>query len=142
MCWDGELKISCNASAGAVARRFCSDSLEQALGGSHHAHEFSFSMALVVSELTTNAVRADCSHAVLNVEVHRSYLRIAVEDDGDGMPRVQHPRPNERHGRGLQIVERVSRDWGVVTTATGKRVWVDLSVPGELTTGLACTQPG
>ena len=60
---------------------------------------------LVVSELTTNAVKAGCTAVSITVEVHRDHLRIAAHDDGPGVPRPGTARrPDDRGGRGLPIV--------------------------------------
>jgi hypothetical protein len=78
-------------------------------------------------------------HADAMIDLHRQRVRIGVTDDGAGLPQVQHPRANEGHGRGLQIVERLSLAWGVSPAPSGKLVWADLAVPAELTTGLRCS---
>jgi hypothetical protein len=93
---------------------------------------------LVASELVANAISADPTGAVLTIDVHRSHLRIAVEDAGVGEPQVQHPSSRQAHGRGVQIVERLSRDWGVTPTRAGKQVWADLPLPRHLTDHISC----
>ncbi|MFF8958358.1 ATP-binding protein [Streptomyces sp. NPDC014894] len=82
---------------------------------------------LLVSELVTNA----CLHAggptslVLRHDPER--LRIEVSDPSPEPPR---PRPRDvalPGGHGLIVLERLSREWGVVPTETGKVVWADVA---------------
>jgi two-component sensor histidine kinase len=78
-------------------------------------------VALVFSELVTNAV----IHAggALNITVSRDgpRVRIAVHDNGSGWPYLKHGAAIG--GRGLHIVAELSERWGAEPTATGKVVW-------------------
>lgn len=141
MCWQGELMLPCDAAAVATARRFCSHRLSQVIGEGSAAQDSIDDTVLVTSELVTNALNAGCAHTAVAIDVHRTHMRISVEDDAQGLPQVQHPSATQGHGRGLQIVERLSQAWGVSPTPTGKRVWADLVLPAQLTTDLTCAQP-
>jgi anti-sigma regulatory factor (Ser/Thr protein kinase) len=125
----------------ASARRFCLHRLTQVIGDGVAAQNSIDDAVLVTSELVTNALHAGCGHVVIAVDVHRSHVGISVEDDGHGLPQLQHPTETEGHGRGLQIVEQLSRAWGVSPRPIGKTVWADLALPTQLTTYLSCTQP-
>jgi anti-sigma regulatory factor (Ser/Thr protein kinase) len=138
MCWHSELSLLCDAVAVARARQFCAHWLRQVVGTSDEAQDYIDDTVLVTSELVSNAVNAGCTHTVVAIDVHRSHLRLSVADDGEGEPQVQHPPPSERHGRGLQIVQRLSQDWGVTPTAAGKQVWAELRLPVRLTGTLSC----
>jgi len=84
--------------------------------------------ALVTTELATNAVlHADTGFSVLLVEGDGA-VRIAVCDAVPLDPSRLVVRPR----RGLGLVARVSRDWGVEVTANGKTVWaeIDTMCPG------------
>ncbi|WP_084219765.1 SpoIIE family protein phosphatase [Spirillospora albida] len=86
--------------------------------------------ALVVSELVTNAI----AHAGGRVRVRLvrdGSLVCEVFDTADGRPRM---RPDDaaamaESGRGLHVVRRLSRRWGVRRTADGKVVWCELDLP-------------
>lgn len=81
---------------------------------------------LMISELASNCVR----HAQTDFEVRISAMeevRIEVRDSGSGSPRVLSPTAREPTGRGLRIVEAMSRRWGVITQPTGKTVWFTLA---------------
>jgi sigma-B regulation protein RsbU (phosphoserine phosphatase) len=85
-------------------------------------------LQLVVSELVTNALRAACASVTVTLSTDGRSVRLGVEDDAGGMPKVQRPGITETHGRGLLIVAAVSDDWGVTPTAAGKQVWTEFVV--------------
>lgn len=94
---------------------------------------------LVVSELVTNAVMASNElagtrfpRAVSGVPPVRFWLAcdrrkvlIEVWDAGTDLPVCQDLQPEAEGGRGLQLVEAVSADWGSYVSAgcIGKMVW-------------------
>jgi hypothetical protein len=92
---------------------------------------------LLASELVTNSVqayersplRADRA-AVPVVRLwlvsDRLSLVIHVWDACDEMPVRQDAGPDEIGGRGLLLVETLSREWGAYREAGGKVVWVAL----------------
>jgi anti-sigma regulatory factor (Ser/Thr protein kinase) len=84
---------------------------------------------LLVSELVTNAIRA--SRGLLEPTVRlwlvsdRSTLVIRVWDGSGEMPAVcQDVGPDSDCGRGLLLVEALSKDWGTYHRGRGKVVWV------------------
>ncbi len=84
---------------------------------------------LVVSELVTNSLRADCHSLSVDLVQADTTVRVGVRDDAAGMPTIQHPGVTETHGRGLLIVAAVSDDWGVLPVDDGKEVWAEFAVP-------------
>lgn len=81
---------------------------------------------LVVSELATNAVRHASSAFRLSVRQDGPGLRVAVEDADVRSPREQKPGPDERGGRGVGIVGKLSTRWGYEVREAGKVVWAEL----------------
>jgi anti-sigma regulatory factor (Ser/Thr protein kinase) len=140
MCWQVEFSLPCDGAAVASARGFSSHRLSEVLGDGLDAQDCIDDAILVTSELVSNAIQADCGHTVVRISVHRTHVRIGVEDDGHGQPQVLHPSATEDHGRGLLIVEQLSQEWGVSATPTGKQVWADLGIPWRLTAALACSE--
>ena len=88
---------------------------------------------LLVTEVVTNAVL----HAHTDVAVH-----VAVEGQGllvqvdDGSPAAPHRREHDEEavfGRGLELVEHLADEYGVLANGGGKTVWFTLggaAVPG------------
>ncbi|MFN2607299.1 MAG: SpoIIE family protein phosphatase [Acidimicrobiales bacterium] len=103
-----------------LARLLLSWRLDHLVGGD---------LELLASEVATNAVL----HAESTFTVIVRYLGAVVRVEvGDASPELPVPRPAREdalHGRGLQIMDRLVTDWGVVPTRAGKRVWFEVAVP-------------
>jgi anti-sigma regulatory factor (Ser/Thr protein kinase) len=90
--------------------------------------------ALVVSELISNALRhaRPLPGASLQVAwaVDDGVVEVAVSDGGaPTRPRQAHASVSSLGGRGLDIVEYLSRRWGVRSDAAGLTVWAILAAP-------------
>jgi anti-sigma regulatory factor (Ser/Thr protein kinase) len=88
-------------------------------------------VALMVSELATNAVIHADTEFDLWIDRTAALVRVEVSDSGGGVAAAHHPAPTEFHGRGLLLVEALADRWGVVRASAGlgKTVWfaVDLA---------------
>jgi anti-sigma regulatory factor (Ser/Thr protein kinase) len=78
---------------------------------------------LVVTELVANAVRHAGHGLAVSASLRDGQLRISVADDDPVLPRPGAAGPTDEHGRGLLMVETISRDWGAMRLTTGKVVW-------------------
>jgi len=87
-------------------------------------------VALMVSELATNAIRHGGTDFEMRIKRTNDELSVEIEDSGDGAPVVRHARPRDASGRGLHIVEALSDAWGVrnANRGAGKTVWFTLSL--------------
>jgi len=79
--------------------------------------ELSYDLALLASELVTNAIlhgpRPACDY-VIEVTLWRAdgYLWLAVSDAGDDtIPELPTPCPDDPGGRGLLIVQTLADEW-------------------------------
>lgn len=81
---------------------------------------------LLVSEVVTNAVEHGTSGGTVEIVALPAGLRVAVTDRSEGEPAVRHPSAEEPTGRGLSIVDQLSRWWGVERNAVGKTVWFEV----------------
>jgi anti-sigma regulatory factor (Ser/Thr protein kinase) len=92
-------------------------------------------IAVMVSELAANAVRHTGSHFTVAVERSSERIRVEVVDSGPGDPVVRAPYPEEPSGRGLQIVQALSAEWGVIPAGDGpgKTVW--FAIPVDASSG-------
>jgi serine phosphatase RsbU (regulator of sigma subunit)/anti-sigma regulatory factor (Ser/Thr protein kinase) len=105
------------------ARSYATDALDGA------PVEVVETVALLVSELATNSVRHAAAGFTLGIDRRPDRIRVAVSDAGPGDPQVRTPEPVEPSGRGLQIVEALSDDWGCTRApdGTGKTVWFEIA---------------
>jgi anti-sigma regulatory factor (Ser/Thr protein kinase) len=85
---------------------------------------------LVVSELTTNALLHAGTAFELAVEADGAsgVVHVAVTDASTARPVVRtDPAPHATSGRGMWLIERLCRRWGVERHAGGKRVWCEVA---------------
>jgi hypothetical protein len=84
---------------------------------------------LVVSELAGNAVRHAGGGFSVALERDAGGVRVIVQDSHSAMPRLQHSVPvGATGGRGMLLVDTLSRDWGVDRCGSGKTVWAHLAI--------------
>jgi anti-sigma regulatory factor (Ser/Thr protein kinase) len=124
---------SLRVAGGDAAPRAAREAVVSVLDGQVGAQLLSDAQ-LIVSELVTNSV----VHAqmgpddAIDVDLGLSgdRLRIAVADDGAvTLPHAVDPDIDRASGRGLLLVERLSRAWGVIRERSGRtRVWCELLV--------------
>ena len=101
-----------------AARRFALDSLSGSSASLLEAVE------LMVSELATNCIRHERTSFHITILGTSREIRVEVTDSGTGTPAMRSPGPDEPSGRGLQIVDMLSANWGVQPERpSGKTVW-------------------
>jgi len=96
-------------------------------------------LALLTSEVVTNAVRADAGEVIATFRPgsHGNALRVEVHDNGGGWPVLRCPGPlDERGGRGLMIVDALADDWGSATDDGGTTVWFEMQADSTPARGL------
>jgi anti-sigma regulatory factor (Ser/Thr protein kinase) len=128
----GVLLLPYTASSVGVARRRLISDLTEA--GVYEAT--ACDAGLVLSELISNALRhaTPLPGAAVRVSwlVHADSVEVAVSDGGGPtVPAVGNPGGSAIGGRGLGIVDRLSRQWGVRTAPDGARettVWAQLAL--------------
>ena len=109
-----------SVSTPALARAFAMDAMElAAVPASADA------VALVVSELVTNAVVHGRGDVTLDVVLAPDLVRVEVTD-ADPLMSPARPVTEGDTGRGLLLVSRVAQRWGVRRQSTGKVVWADV----------------
>jgi PAS domain S-box-containing protein len=81
---------------------------------------------LLVSEVTSNALRHAGSPFTVILRYDGARVRVEVGDGSRALPQPRRPGPEEIGGRGLVLVEALAADWGVRPTLEGKRVWFEL----------------
>jgi anti-sigma regulatory factor (Ser/Thr protein kinase) len=103
-----------------AARHFVSDVMRER-GFSQEARD---EAELVATELAANAVLHAQSPFSVSLQAGSEVVRLAVQDSvpSDRTLLVVRPR------RGLGLVSRIAREWGVDVTANGKTVWAEIVV--------------
>ena len=84
-------------------------------------------VALVVSELVTNAVLHGAGDITLHLTVEQSTVHVEVIDADPVTPEAVEIAPDAESGRGLLLVSKVAKRWGVEPAGTGKVVWAELA---------------
>jgi anti-sigma regulatory factor (Ser/Thr protein kinase) len=107
-------------SAVAVARDMVTETLR---GWGLHDHDWLDVVALIVTELVSNAVRHTDGPAVLDLHTN-GQLTLTVTDSSPVHPRRH--EPGDHGGRGLLIVDALCVRWGSRDHPTGKQVWAEL----------------
>jgi anti-sigma regulatory factor (Ser/Thr protein kinase) len=112
---------------GAVraAREFVVD----AAGGGDD--DLTATLALVTSELASNAVLHARTPFVVRVRSSSESVRIAVFDHDGALPTPREDGLGGVTGRGLAIVGSLASEWGVEQEGAGKWVWADVIRSGH-----------
>jgi signal transduction histidine kinase len=106
--------------APAAARHFVLSGLREPLASTQPA--LCDDMALIVSELVTNSVRARARVVDVELRVEDDRVEVRVTDDAAGWPTPQPADIESVDGRGLEIVDQLADSWHTVARQPGKSV--------------------
>lgn len=108
-----------------------------AVSGARHfatatAHEWGLApmvdvLALLVSEVVTNAVLHTDSAGVLRLSELDAGVRVDVADESTTRPTLGTVDLAAGSGRGLHLVDKLADAWGIDLREDGKVVWFELS---------------
>ena len=96
---------------------------------------------LIASELVTNAVRHARTPLTMSVSRCGRRLRVGVRDHDSTPPTPRVVGSDDASGRGMQVVEALCEDWGVLSAAGGKVVWAILPAQPDQMSAAADTPP-
>lgn len=116
------VRLRGHLGAPAEARRFVLGGLRKRLGRATRPDVED--VVLVVSELVTNAVRAEAAVIDLSLVVEDERVQVEISDDAEGWPRMRRADPEDLSGRGLAIVDQLADRWDTTQLRRGKRVTV------------------
>ncbi|MGK5681662.1 ATP-binding protein [Actinoplanes sp. URMC 104] len=105
---------------GTTAARTAARTVLQAWG--FRDADWLYDATVVVSELVANAVRHGGGILALTLHAVRGRVTVIAADCTGAPPRRR--RGDQTGGRGLAIIETLSRAWGVQPYGRGKCVWV------------------
>lgn len=117
--WFHETRLSAAPESASLARAFVSRHLVE-----HRLSHLVEPVRLVASELATNSLtHARTAFTIALSETPETVLLSVRDEDGSVLVRSRH-RLMDPGGRGLQIVEALSLEWGVDNDYNGsKTVW-------------------
>jgi anti-sigma regulatory factor (Ser/Thr protein kinase) len=123
--WSEEVKLPVLPASASRARDFV-----RRLLTTHGMTELNDDVALVVSELATNAIVHAQTPFTVSLEVSAHTLLLTVADRSPADPVLVAARAFDPGGRGLTIVALLSRDWGAYPHPDGgKSVWAEFDLP-------------
>jgi anti-sigma regulatory factor (Ser/Thr protein kinase)/anti-anti-sigma regulatory factor len=94
-----------------------------------HLEPLGDELALVVSELVTNAVRHAEPPVRLEIQADDDKVTVVVADGSPGRPVPSAAPLDAEGGRGLAMIDLLAADTGVRPSPPGKTVWAALSRP-------------
>jgi hypothetical protein len=125
-----EMQLPCDLASARLVRRV----VEQT------CHEWGITETImdavvVASELTDNMVYHARSDGWLRLDLRNSTLTVAVADADPRPPQLRVPGLRAAGGRGLVLVDKLSRNWGTASRLPdGKVVWAVLTVASRTRT--------
>lgn len=84
-------------------------------------------LALLVSEVATNALIHGAGEVRVRVIDRGVRLRVEVSDESSTLPTVRAFTGTTEGGRGLALVEALAEAWGAEPAPGGKTVWFELA---------------
>jgi anti-sigma regulatory factor (Ser/Thr protein kinase) len=86
-------------------------------------------VALLVSELATNAVLHARSEFEVSLTAEPDRVRVEVSDGNSRVPSLAAVPVDAYSGRGLLLVQQLAQAWGVETAArVGKTIWFEVAL--------------
>jgi hypothetical protein len=114
--------FACRRDSPGAARHFVSAALEEwGLSG-----DLLYDAALIVTELTSNALLHARSESTVTVALTGTALCLSVQDHSAVLPTRRPAGELDRSGRGLGMVAAISGRWGADLVDEGKVVWAEL----------------
>ncbi len=118
--WTRDITLASQATSAAQARRFVRQHLD-----ANHLEALVDDVELVASELATNTMQHAGTPFHLTLQAFDRTLRLTVSDGSRSEPVRLMAGTLDIGGRGLEIVDLLSRDWGFLEDGGGKSVWVE-----------------
>ena len=122
-----QVQLPCDLASARLARRLAAQTCHE-----WGVPAMATDAVVVASELTDNMVYHARSDGWLRLELRSNKLTVAVADMDPRPPRLRVPGLRAAGGRGLVLVDKLSRTWGTASRLPeGKVVWAVLTVPSR-----------
>ena len=132
--WAHHIQLPAHPTSASRARGFVGQHLVE-----HDLSHLADDLQLVVTELATNALRHALTPFTVTLEAFAHIVLLGVQDGSPHAPVMRACVPRDTSGRGINIVELLSRDWGVTAHADGgKTVWAAFATWDSLRACEAC----
>ncbi|HZS22341.1 MAG TPA: ATP-binding protein, partial [Pseudonocardiaceae bacterium] len=119
-----QVQLPCEAASARLARQLVELTCQQ-----WGIPAMAAAAVVVASELTDNMVRHARSDGWLRLELRSNRLTVAVADADPRPPQLRVPNLQAPGGRGLVLINKLSRAWGTASRLPiGKVVWAVLIV--------------
>ncbi len=117
--WSHSTELDADDSSASDARAFVTRHLLE-----HDLGHLIDDVQLVASELATNAIAHAHTTFMVTLEALDESVRLEVLDGSPTEPVMMTAQPMDTGGRGVAIVNALSREWGsAASTSGGKSVW-------------------
>src|SRR3954454_15047412 len=113
---DVEAKFGAEPAQVRAARRFVAE---------HVPDRLRDDVALVTSELVSNAIEHAMTPVTVRVMNDERRVRVEVSDSSSILPAVADLVADSSRGRGLHIVEALTDAWGIESSEDGKVIWFE-----------------
>jgi anti-sigma regulatory factor (Ser/Thr protein kinase) len=122
--WSCDIRLTAQPISASRARDFVRHHLRV-----HGLAHVSDDLELVVSELATNALLHAQTSFTVSLHAFEETLLLEVEDGSRSGPVQVIAQVLDTNGRGIALVNLLSRDWGVDAHADGgKSVWAEFTL--------------
>ncbi|MFJ5075203.1 SpoIIE family protein phosphatase [Streptomyces sp. NPDC088553] len=118
-----EWEVPFDPSEVGAMRSLAADQLEE-----WGLQELVFTTELILSELTTNAIRYGAPPVRIRLLRDRT-LTCEVWDGSSTAPHLRYAATTDEGGRGLFLVAQLSEHWGTRYTPEGKVIWAEQALP-------------
>lgn len=123
---EAEVTLPPDRSSAAAARSFCTRALQR-----WGCDELADTVKLLVSETVGNAVLHARTQVDVAIRLYPDRVRVEVGDHSPLHVRRRDATDEDTSGRGSELIDLLSRAWGMVGRPDGKCLWFELDRPAE-----------